>query len=280
MLVASLSDDALLHHVRNLPVAPRLLVDLGQALRHSRTHSSEITALLRQDTSLVARIIAMANGAAYGREEPVGSLEEALSCIGFREILRLVGVVAASQLANLPVELYGVDGLRLRENSVFVAVLMEEMAALAGDDPGEAYTVGLLRSIGKLALKRLARRESNTSDFAASGETRLDVWEEKTWGMTNCQMGARILELWRLPADTVLAIRHHYHPAGLEHPVIYRLHLAAGAAEQCGHGLPGEAEYWSFSLENFTQAMIDPGQYQTSLTRARKTFQRLQLAGG
>ena len=45
-----------------------------------------ITALLRQDTALVARLIRMANSAVYGRAEPAGSIEEALACIGFREV--------------------------------------------------------------------------------------------------------------------------------------------------------------------------------------------------
>ena len=266
---------------QELPAAPRLLVELSQVIRHPRVDAAEITALLRQDPSLVARLIRMANSAVYGRAEPAGSIEEALACIGFREVHRLVGVVAASHLAEQRLGLYGVDGARLRENALFVAVIMEELAELAGEEPRSCYTVGLLRSIGKMALEQLAGEEAApVPPFAASGESELDVWEQSVWGTTNCEVAERILLHWRLPHETVIAIRHHYHPANLHNPIIHLLNLAAGSAEHRCYGLPGEERFWQFMPENFAKAGIDPRKFQTATERAQRTFQRLHAAVG
>ncbi len=278
MVSAQISDADFVRVAQDLPAAPRLLVELGQAIRNPAIDAREVTALLRQDAALVARLIRMANSAAYARAEPAGSIEEAVACIGFREVHRLVGAVAATQLTDQRLALYGVAGGKLRENALFVAVIMEELAELAGEDPRGCYTVGLLRSIGKMALERLVAAESAPPPFAESGETELDAWEQKWWGVTNCQAGERILTHWRLPHETVIAIRDHYHPEHRHNPVIHLLNLAAGSAEHRCYGLPGEEGFWKFTPDNFAKAGIDARKFQTAGERAQRTFQRLHAA--
>ncbi len=277
MVSSAFSNEELIMVAQDLPAAPRLLVGLGQAIRNPHVSSDEITALLRQDPALVARLIRMANSAVYGRAEPAGSIEEALACIGFSEVHRLVGVVAATQLTDLPLKRYGIDGVRLRENALFGAVIMEELAELAGEEPRSCYTVGLLRSIGKMALDRLA--DPAVTPFAASGETDLDLWEQKTWGITNNQVAEQILQHWRLPHETIDAISHHYHPERRHNPIIHLLNLAAGSTEHRCCGLPGEENFWKFTPENFAKAGIDSRRFQETTERAQRVFQRLHRAG-
>ena len=278
MVLSTFSEAELIRLAQDLPSASRLLVELGQAIKNPRVESDEIVALLRQDPALVARIIRMANSAAYARAEPVGSIEDAVASIGFSEVHRLVGAVAATQLAEQKLRLYGVSGDKLRENSLFVAVVMEELAEIADEEPRNSYTIGLLRSIGKMALERLVREDLPLKPFAASGETELDVWEQANWGVTNCQVAERILQHWRLPHETVMAIRDHYHPAGRMNPMIHLLNLAAGAAEHRCTGLPGEEGYWKFEPENFEKAGVDLDRFQAAAERAQRTFQRLHKA--
>jgi len=280
MLASPFSEADLLQVTEELPAAPRLLVELGQIIRNPQVDSEQITALLRQDSAMVSRIIRMANSAVYARAEPAGSIEEALACVGFAEVHRLVGAVAATQLADQPLKLYGVPGGRLRENALFVAVIMEELSELAGEEPRSSYTVGLLRSVGKMALERLAAADESVSPFAGSGESALDAWERKSWGTTNCEVAERILLHWRLPQETVIAVRHHYHPATKHNPIIHMLSLAAGSAEHRCYGLPGEEGFWQFTAENFTKAGLDVRRFQQATERAQRTYQRLHTAVG
>lgn len=277
--MSTFSDTELRLVAQELPAAPRLLVEIGQLLRRLNVDVADITALLRQDTALVARLIRMANSPVYGRAEPAGSLEEALACVGFREVHRLIGVVAASTLAGESLQLYGIEGDRLQKNSLLTAVLMEELAVEAGEDPAGCYTVGLLRSIGKMALNRLADPAAGVA-FAASGETELDVWEHKQWGLTNCEAAEKILLHWRLPSDTVISIRHHYRPDHRHNPIIHLLNLAAGAAEDRLLGLPGEAPFWQHTRENFAKAGIDEKRFLVASERAQRTFRRLCASAG
>jgi len=280
MVSTEFSNAELIRAAKDLPAAPRLLVQLGQMIRNPWVHSDEVTALLRQDTALVARLIRMANSPVYARVQPVGSIEEALACIGFSEVHRLVGVVAAASLAKSRLKLYGVEGGRVRENALWCAVMMEELAEDAHEDSHSCYTVGLLRSVGKMALDRLANESGSTQPFVDDGETELEAWEQESWGITNCQAAEQILLHWRLPRETVIAIRHHYHPGHLHNPIIHMLNLAAGAAEQERMGLPGESGYWQFLGRNFVKGGLNKCNFPDAIERARQAYQRLHSVVG
>ena len=276
MIAAAVSESELLTVAQQLPASPRLLIELSQVIRRPFVTTSDIVARLRQDTGLVSRLISVSNSAAYARAEPAGSIEEAVATLGFREVHRLVGAVASRQLADQPLALHGITGARLRENALFVAVVMEELAEATGEEPRSCYTVGLLRSIGKMALDRTAR--GDIPPFATSGEKQLAAWEVKHWGMHNCRVAQLILQHWRMPLETVISIQHHYEPTGLHNPIIHLLKLAAAAAQDRYFGLPGEEGHLGLTAENFTRAGISDRHYHAACERAQRTFQRLHSA--
>jgi len=279
MISCSLSDAEILAVAEKLPTAPRILVELNQLMHDPDVESGAVVALLRQDSLLVAQIVRMANSAAYAPAQPVGSLERALSFIGFAEAHRLVGVVAGNQLADQPLGLYPIDGAKLRLHTLFVAVLMEEMAKWSGERPYSCYTIGLLRTIGMMAMQRLAP-ENGMVSFRDSGEKLLDVWEQKYWGFTNVEVAEKILLHWRLPHETVTAIRHHYRPMGRHNPKIHLLALAAGAAADHYYGIPGEEDYWKPTSENFAKSGIEPRHFTIISSKAKRTYERLRVAVG
>jgi len=265
--------------VATLPASPQLLADLGPRLQVVDVELVEVTALLRRDPALTARLIGMANSAAYARSEPAGSLEEAVACVGYREVYRLVGAVAATQMADERLGYYGVDGQRLRENALFVALVMEELAEATGANSRVAYTMGLLRSIGKVALDRLARKNPAIQPFEAGAGTLTD-WELASWGCTNVEVAEKILRGWRFPDETILAIRHHYEPAGQADASIHLLNMAAGAADLRGFALPGEESYWQFTPENFERTGVDQGTLVWAGERAFRTLEKICSALG
>ena len=69
---------------------------------------------------------------------------------------------------------------------------------------------------------------------------RLEAWEQKNWGTTNCEVAERILHHWRLPSDAIVSIRHHYRPEHRHNPIIHLLNLAAASADDRLFGLPSE----------------------------------------
>lgn len=276
MIASPISREALLHVVKTLPAAPQILSQLGHLLLDINSDLTDITLLLKRDAALTARIIRISNSAIYNTGLPFASLEDALARVGYTEVYRLTGFAAVAQLADQHLPLYGITGVQLRENALLTALIMETAAPSAGLDAREAYTAGLLRSTGKIALDRLVKGRNLI--FEASGEQGLADWETSHLGMTNAEAAALILGEWRFPADTVEAIRDHYIEDQSTFALTNLLHLAAGAAEGRAHALPGEAKYWVENPECYATAGITPEEFKRALDEAMELFHAVRAA--
>ncbi|MDQ5978016.1 MAG: hypothetical protein QG602_988 [Verrucomicrobiota bacterium] len=278
MLLTRIFPADLFEAAKELPGTPSLLIDLGILIKNPGTDTHDVTELIKQDPALAARMIRMANSAVYARAVPVASIEGAVSCIGFTELHRLVGALTSTQLTEQRLELYGIGGSRLRNISLFTALLMEELAVPARESPGRCYTIGLLRSIGMMALDIVGRRQGHVPPYNPGSEQPIDEWENCHWGMNNCEAAGFILEAWRLPTEAVAAVLHHYRPSPAHPPLVHLLSLAAGAASDRYQGIPGEETYWHPSAENFRLAGITVQDFVTAADKAQETFQRVEAA--
>lgn len=275
MSVALISEDSVLRIANTFPATQQVLSQLGVLLRDSGASIVEVTTILKRDMALASRLIRTANSAAFAQTRPVASVEDAVTLIGFQEVYRLVGIAVLNQVGGDGLFCYGISGKKFYENSLFTALLMEELAPGAHEDPRYCYTIGLLRSIGKIALDRLAR-ETETPVFArmAEGDGILD-WERSAFGMTNIEAGSAILRAWRFPHEITLAVEGHYNPLGKHMPLTHLLNLAAGTAEFLGRGLEGETGYWIETEEIYRKAGIDHKRADHIIDHALRSFERL-----
>lgn len=271
------SDKELELVVRTLPAAPRMLAELAPRVQALDTNVADITRILRRDSGLTARLIDVANSAIFTGFEPATSIEEAVSRLGYRETYRIVGAVASTQLVDEPLSYYDMSPRRLRENALFCALIMERLADPALLDGATAYTVGLLRSIGKTVLDRLARHAPGIQRFDATRQ-RITEWEHWNWGRTNAEIAAQVLELWQFPSEAIEAIRWHYAPDGGSRRSAHLLNIAAGTAELQGFGLAGEDAYWRRSAEALYLAGVDESRVARAAEHAQSTLLRLSTA--
>lgn len=270
----------LLSVATELPAGPRILALLGRRLLNLNTDLADIADLIRCDPALTARIVRVANSVAYGSDSPLASLEEALARVGFVEVYRLTGFVSVAQISEADLALYGITGAQFRENSLLTALMMEQLADHAQLDPREAYTAGLLRSVGKIALNRLAAKTPDHPSYDTAGRGPLTIWETEVLGLNNCEATALILEEWRFPEETIEAIREHCVPGPSATAMTQLLHLAAGAAERCGHGLPGEFSYWGLTPEKLLAMGLDEGALDEATRGALERFGPVRAAVG
>lgn len=270
----------LLRVAQGFPATPQILAELGQLLRNPNTELADIALRLKRDSALTARLMRIANSAALAQSEPVASIEDAAALIGFQEIHRLVGAVAIDHFSLGDFAAYGFTGRRFRENALLVALLMEELAIPAQEDVRAAYTIGLLRSLGKIALEKLVAGAGTIARFDPAVSPDLAVWEDLTFGTTSNAATFVILEHWHFPREITLAIGEHYAPAGRTHPLTHLLNLAAHMADKLGYGLPGESRYWLETEEVYRKSGLDPRQSKRFIDRAFVAFDRLSRALG
>jgi HD-like signal output (HDOD) protein len=270
----------LLRVAQSFPATPGIMAKLGQLLRDPNASLKDVALQLKHDSSLSARLLRIANSAAFAQSEPVASIEAAAALIGFQDVHRLVGAVAVDHFSLRNYPLYGFTGPRLRANALLVALLMEELAPPAKEDAAAAYSAGLFRSLGKLALAKLAEEESPVAPYQPSDGLPLGGWEKQTFGVGSNQATAAILQQWHFPVEVTEAIAEHYYPAAHGHPLAYLLNLAAQLAEKLSHGLPGEYSYWLDEAEFTRVCGIGPRHIQRATERAVVAFERINRAMG
>jgi HD-like signal output (HDOD) protein len=274
--------ETLLHVVKALPAAPQILARLGKMRLDPSADLNDVTALLKCDAALTARIIRIANTPAYTTGEPYASIEQALARVGFGEIYRIAGFAAVAQMTNQSLPGYGIPGARLRENALLTALILEAAAPGAGINASDAYTVGLLRSIGKIALEGFIRDALHRRCFDPKSGDAIEVWEKAMAGFTSCEAGAFVLNEWRFPHDIADAIGCHYDPETLvpDSRIASLLNLAAGMAEELGFGLTGEETYWVQNQGRWEASGIDDDQLESATAAAMKQFVRLRASVG
>lgn len=270
----------LLRVAQAFPAAPRIMAQLGPLLRDPHAALGEVAVHLKHDSALAARLLRIANSAAFAQSEPVASIEDAAALIGLRDIHRLIGAVAIDHFSARSYPLFGFTGPRLRDNAILVALLMEELAAPAKEDPAAAYSTGLFRSLGKLALATIADEHAPVAPFRPTDSLFLVGWEKFTFGVSSNQATATILKEWHFPGEVTQAIEEHYAPAVHHHPLAGLLNLAAQLADQLGHGLPGESVYWSDPATPAHAVGLIPRHLQRATERAAAAFDRINRALG
>lgn len=277
MIATPIPRETLLHVAKTLPVAPRILAQLGHLLLDPNSDMSEITDLLKRDAALTARIIRISNSAFYNAGHPYASIEEALARVGFTEVYRLTGLAAVAHVTDYQLTRYGISGAQLRENSLLTALIAEVLAERAGLEGRAAYTAGLLRSVGKVALDRLTQNGFYNGAYKGRESGALADWETQFIGLNNCDAAAVILAEWRFPSATVEGIRTHYVPPASS-PLAQVLNLAAGAADRGGHGLPGEQSYWETFLGKPRTVELNEEDLDDALRRALELFGPMRVA--
>jgi HD-like signal output (HDOD) protein len=153
---------------------------------------------------------------------------------------------------------------------------MEELSEAADLDAGTAYTLGLLRSIGKIVLERVARSRAGVERFDSYRDA-LPRWEQAMFGYTNAEVAARVLELWDFPADAVEGMRYHA-AAPSRSTAALLLNVSAGAADAHGLGLAGERGLWRFDAAAFAELRLDDTRVQWAAERANGILQRVSPA--
>lgn len=197
-----------------LPQLPRVTQQALMSLRSDKLDYAVLAETVTQDPVLTAEILRVANSVAFRRLTEVQGLEPAFSRLGVRELRR---ILLATSMKSVMLETGPRNrnlGRGLWQCSRVSAALMEHVAPRVNIDPGQAYLIGLLHDIGKVAVLRVMH---GMLAGHALGVPRDDFdrvcenWHE--------HLGMRLATTWDLPDPLPEVIGSHHHPPAADHPL-------------------------------------------------------------
>jgi len=194
---------------------PQAVVRVNQLIDSPDASLAEIGEVIAHDAGLSARLLKLVNSAFYSFPSQIDTVTRAITLIGTEEVRSLV--VASSAVAvfeGIDSRLVDMNAFWLR--SVYCGLVARMIAARRSRRGGETqFLSGLLHDIGRLVLfHRLPERAAlMLAESQASGAA-LHLIERRELGVSSAELGAQLLERWRLPRQLWEPIRCQHEPLG------------------------------------------------------------------
>ncbi len=207
--------DRLLQASTQLPAIPDVVQSLILSFEDPQADIDTLAEKISHDPALAAKVLRLANTAAYGGNRRIASISDAVMMLGFNTLRTLV---LACGLVGQFKHFTGVDMRVFWRRSFRVASTCSWLARSCGQNADIAFSVGLLHNLGQLLLAvadPVAAQE--VSRLVDEGEDRF-VAEMNILGFTTVQAAAELASRWRFPRDIVEGIAGQQMPLQQDPP--------------------------------------------------------------
>lgn len=199
-----------LEKVDVLPLSPALLPKLLPKLSDVDTNFDEVVEIIAFDPALTSKLLHICNSAYFGQEAPVNSVAEAVNRVGYQSVYLLVAMINGSTCFPHPSP-PGVNAAELWRHSVLTAFNAKFVGESAGVDGNLLFTAGLLHDLGKVILGQ-ELKPADMGLFRKASDAASLARERELFGCTHAEVGAALLERWKLTSQIVVGVRHHHEP--------------------------------------------------------------------
>jgi len=235
----------IINKVKNLPPISQAALKLVSLLEQASISNEEVVQVIKCDNVLTAKLLRACNSPYFGLEEPVASVDQAVLMLGHQQILHIVLTLAFGSAMVVPLPGYAVEASELWQHSLITATAAEIVAAEAYDMNVEApvaFTVGLLHDIGKLVMSQAIKPEiqAEIRDLIEKQKCSRSEAEKVVLGTDHGEVGACLLQSWRLPEEVIEAVLNHHNPIVEPRP---KLSVITHVANCLAH-LAGSAPGW------------------------------------
>ncbi len=184
------------------------------------------------DPSLTAKVLTLANSAYYGLSRRVGTLQYAISVVGYQTVRALTVpiCVGLDRPDAVPPGFW--------EQAASAATAADLIAPILGASAPDAFCAGLLHTLGSALLHQQSRVPALCLPLVAD-EPGFNRREIDQYGLGHAEAGAQALTEWRFPEHLVqLIATHHDVPLPDAPPLTRALEGARLVADLCMNDHP------------------------------------------
>ena len=190
--------------IQAFPTSAQVAMKVRQALDDPDCHVDAAATLVQAEPLLAARVVALANSAAYNRSgRAVTDIRTAVSQVGFRTLRSLASALVTRQLAsNNEDPAVQAMAAQLWEHTAHVAALAHVIARrVTRLDPETALFAGLVHEVGGFYLL------SRAADFPGLLDGDFSEWVDE--GET--LVGSAVLKVLEVPAAVQEGVQGYWH---------------------------------------------------------------------
>lgn len=193
----------------HLPTPPDVYFDLARVMESPHSTPHDATRVVRSDPALSARLLQVVNSAYFGATQPIHSITQAIQLLGLERLRFIALSEAAFRVHTEDFETARVVA-KIQRTAMRVGQLA--CAFIAPKFRDVAFAGGLLHDLGYVVIA--LRRLQDFTDVMARVELGDDplALELEAFGVTHCEIAARLLAFWGLPPEISEVIQFHHAP--------------------------------------------------------------------
>ena len=198
---------SLVREVTVLPALPETVTEVRRAMEDIETSVSDVAGILSRDPALSAKLLSLANSAAFSFAHRVDSVELAVSLLGLREVY---GVVLSAAVVDYFDKSAQFDYKHFWKRSILCATISRLAGKACGQRSNRAlFAAGLLHDLGKVVLAQVASAGYAAIDQSMP-EAEIIEKEKEIFGIAHPEIGFILAQCWELPEDIAVPIRFHH----------------------------------------------------------------------
>jgi len=192
---------------------PEIYIRVSQVMENQQHNAREIGEIISHDPALTARILRIVNSAYYSLAAKVELVSRAVSIIGEDDLRNLVlATSAVDTFKRIPNQLVDID--LFWRHSIHTGIISRLLSKHCNILHGERlFVAGMLHDIGKLILYF---KEPELSQeillSAADSDGQLFRAEKKIIGFTHGDVGAALINAWKLSDTLKEVVAYHHTP--------------------------------------------------------------------
>ncbi|THF60247.1 HDOD domain-containing protein [Pseudothauera rhizosphaerae] len=225
----------------SLPSPKGAAVRLIELARDPNASIDETVRVIQTDPALTGFVVRAANAARFGGIERTLDLKRSVVRVGM-QMVRAHALAMSMIRDNNKLRCPRFNYNRFWTESLYTAVLMDILARRYREfRPGEAFVLGLLAGVGRLAFATAAPEEySVVLERAAAHGAPLELLEQQAFGFDHHELSSVLLADWGVPTELADIVYWQCDPEGGGFAPESRPYLLAGVL-QLAAGLAAEA---------------------------------------
>jgi putative nucleotidyltransferase with HDIG domain len=215
------------------------VVTAEKMLQDKDYDTNKVSALIERDPVLAAQVLALANSAAFARQQRADSIRQAIAFLGAANLRKLLLTATSRRLFSSRVPQVSDTLKTLWHHSLAVAVYSQDVAGLThASEPEAAYVAGLLHDVGQAVVavflveveRSIVSRQTKAGDKWISLEDWIGIIKT-----IHRPISVAIAEKWNLPPSVAEAIQKcdDYDPAA-RNSIANIVKFSGALAEQNG----------------------------------------------
>jgi len=222
----------IIQNIKKLPTLPVIFEKILETIDDPHSSATILQETIKNDQSITAKVLNMANSAYYGYAKRVSDLSRAIVILGFDMVKNIALSVSVFNIFH-----------ETEKNNVFFdreqfwlhSIATGYLGKMIADkiqyfEPDKAFIACLLHDIGKVVLDSYFEEKYKLAvETAVVEKIPFRDAERAVIGFDHTDVGFLLGEKWNFPDELITAIHHHHQPnlSPLRHaPLTYLTYLA------------------------------------------------------